>query len=122
MLSSCICRWGTAAPLSESSEIQSSPPRLPAEERRELIKRRLRRRCCACSVAAQAGAESAVGLAPDVLEYTLGGARVQLDVSGGDKWQVCVLTPRGSGLQESVHSTPAPRSSLVELKEMDEGL
>lgn len=37
-----------------------------------------------------------------------GGARVWQDISGGDKWQVCVLTPRGSGLSESLHSTPGP--------------
>lgn len=46
------------------------------------MKSRLSPGCCGCSVAAEAGAASAVGIAPEVLGCTLGGARVRLGVSG----------------------------------------
>lgn len=69
-------------------------------------------------LAAGVGAAPAIGIAPGVMECTLLGGGAGLDVSEGDQWQMCVLTPRRPG---SV-SPYTPCSSSVELKEMNEGL
>lgn len=64
------------------------------------------------------GAASAVGVAPGVMECSLLRGGAGLDVSEGDQWQMCVLTPRRPGSVSSY----TPCSFSVELKEMKEGL
>lgn len=68
-------------------------------------------------LAAGVGAASAIGTASGVMECTLLWGGAGLDVSEGDQWQMCVLTPRPGSV-----SPYTPWSFSVELKEMNEGL
>lgn len=56
-------------------------------------------------LAAAVEAEPAIGFAPGVLECTLLGVGAGLDVSEGDQWQMCVLTPRRPRLRQPLCPT-----------------